>query len=188
MKSTYGILAILPFLYGFEAIAADANKPDAASITKAMYAAVGVGNVDAAVSFFADDGYNIGPSGRKTTGKNELQTLISNSWIPENVQVVIAPDAKTRGENAILHVDISTNWEENLGVAPAQQVNIVNVEGNKIKSITAYFTPSALEKLTQACDAHPDSKMPSGTPCGRAIPAFRKHTDNLITQGFAEKE
>ena len=71
MTLTKALLPIVLIVCGSNAIAADANRPDAASVTNAMFAAVGAGNVDAAVSFFADDAYNIGPGGKKTTGKEK---------------------------------------------------------------------------------------------------------------------
>jgi len=188
MKAICAILALFIGLFAVEGMAADASKPDAASIINAMDAAVGVGNVDAAVSFFADDGYNISPSGKKTVGKNDLRTLIENVWIPENLQTLPARDVKIQGEHSVFNIDISTTWLSHLGVTPIQAVNIVDIEGNRIKSIVAYWPPSSLEKLTQACDAHPDIKTTSGTPCGDVMRAFKKYTDNLIAQGIIEKD
>jgi hypothetical protein len=182
------IVAMAFILSVSEAFAADASKPDAASIMNAMYAAVGVGNVDAAVSFFADDGYNIGPGGNKTTGKQELRTLIDNRWVPENLQMGMVHYTKVRDNQTIIRFDVSSKWLTNLEVSPAQTVHIVTIEDNKIKSVNAPFTLASLEKMMQACDARPDSKMPSGAPCGTAISASKKYTDSLITQGIAEKE
>ena len=187
MKSICAMFALFIGLFGVnEAIAADASKPDAAAITSAMYAAIGVGNIDAAVSFFADDGSNTGPSGRKTVGKNDLRTLMG-LWVSENAQIPPARDVKTQGEHSIFYIDISTKWEKDLGVAPTQQIHVVDIEGNKIKSLIAWFPPSELERLTAACNAHPDFAMPSGASCGTIVTAFKKHTDNLISQGIAEK-
>src|SRR5262245_24889968 len=100
------IVAIGVIFFDSEAVAADASKPDAASVMNAMYAAVGVGNVDAAVSFFADDGYNIGPSGKKTTGKQKLRSLINGGWISENLQMGRAHDVKFRDDQTIMHFDV----------------------------------------------------------------------------------
>ena len=89
------ILAMALIFSDSEAIAADACRPDAASIMNAMYAAVGVGNADAAVSFFAD-GYNIGPSEKKPIVRQELRTLIGGGWIPENLQMGRAHDVRIK--------------------------------------------------------------------------------------------
>jgi hypothetical protein len=181
------ILAITLIACGPRAIAADANKPDAASVVNAMFAAAGAGNVDAAVSFFADDGYNIGPSGKKTTGKDELRVLIS-FWVRENVQIDRASDVKVKGESTILRSDIASKWCDDLGISPVQVVNIITMDGNKIKSANGYYTPASIERMTKACDARPDSKMPSGAPCGKGIPFLKKYTDSLIAAGIAEKD
>jgi hypothetical protein len=181
------ILAIAVIVCGCGAIAADANKPDAASVTNAMYAAVGAGNVDAAVSFFADDGYNIGPSGKKTTGKEELRVLIS-FWVKENVQIDRASNVRVLGDMTILRADIASKWCDDLGISPVQVVSIVTMDGNKIKSVNGYYTPRSIEKMTKACDARPDSKMPNGASCGKGIPFIKKYTDSLVAQGIAESD
>ena len=181
------VLAIAFTVCGSGAIAADANKPDAASITNAMYAAVGAGNVDAAASFFAEDGYNIGPSGKKTTGKDELRVLIS-FWIRENVQIDRASDVRVLGDSTILRSDITSKWCDDLGISPVQVVSIVTMDGNKIKSVNGYYTPRSIERMTKACDAKPDSKMPSGAPCGKGIPFIKKYTDRLVADGIAESD
>ena len=181
------MLAIALFTCGPRAIAADANKPDAALVTNAMYAAAGAGNVDAAVSFFADDGYNIGPRGNKTTGKEELRALIS-FWIHENVQIDRASNVKVRGDSTILRSDIASNWCDDLGISPVQVVSIVTMEGNKLKSVNGYYSLPSIERMSKACDARPDAKMPSGAPCGKGIPFLRKYTESLIAAGIAERD
>ena len=128
------LLPITVIVCGSQAIAADANNPDAASVTNAMYAAVGAGNVDAAVSFFADDAYNIGPGGKKTTGKEELRTLIVG-WVHENVQIDRASNVTIHGDNTILRSDIASKWCDDLGISPVQVVSIVTMQGNKIESV-----------------------------------------------------
>jgi hypothetical protein len=188
MRVKSAIVAMAFILCGSEAVAADASKPDAAAIMNAMYAAVSVGNADAAVSFFADDGYNIGPGGRKITGKQDLRTLIGGVWIPENLQMGRAHDIKIWDDQTIMHFDVSSKWLISFGVSPVQTAHIVTIEDNKIKSVNAPFTLSSIEKMVKACDARPDFKMPSGAPCGAAISTFKKYTDSLITQGIAEKE
>jgi hypothetical protein len=152
-----------------------------------MYAAVGAGNVDAAASFFADDGYNIGPSGKKTTGKEELRALIG-FWVRENVQIERASKVRIEGGSTILRSDIASKWCDDLGISPVQVVSIVTMEGNKINSVNAYYTLPSIERMTKACDARPDSKMPSGTPCGKGIPFIKKYTDSLVAQGIAERD
>ena len=69
-----------------------------------------------------------------------------------------------------------------------QVVSIVAMEGNKIKSVNAYYTPTSIERMTAACDAKPDLKMPSGAPCGKGIPFIKTYTDSLVTQGIAESD
>lgn len=172
---------------GTLAIAADADHPDAASVTNAMYEAVGVGNVDAALSFFADNGYNIGPGGKKTVGKEDLRALISG-WIHENVQIDRASGTKVQGDVTILHSDIASKWCDDLGISPVKVVSIVTLDGSKIRSINAYYTPGSIERMTKACDAKPESKMPSGAPCGKGIPFIKKYTDSLIAAGIAERD
>ena len=93
---------------GSQTIAADVNHPEALAVVNAMYAAVGVGNVDAAVSFFADDGYNIGPGGKKIAGRDQLRTVMRDLWIPENVQITPGHLVGTRGGASILSYDIIT--------------------------------------------------------------------------------
>jgi hypothetical protein len=180
-------LAIVFTICGSGTFAADANNPDAAAVTNAMYAAVGAGNVDAAVSFFADDGYNIGPSGKKTTGKDELRVLIS-FWIRENVQIDRASNVRVLGDMTILRSDIASKWCDDLGISPVQVVSIVTMDGNKIKSVNGYYTLRSIERMTKACDARPDSKMPNGAPCGKGIPFIKKYTDSQVAQGIAESD
>ena len=79
------LLPIALIVCGSKAIAADANKPDAASVTNAMYAAVGAGNVDAAVSFFADDAYNIRSLvERRRPGRGRATRILIRFWVNEN--------------------------------------------------------------------------------------------------------
>ena len=171
------------------ASAADTSKPDAMSVMNAMYAAVGVGNVDAAASFFAEDGYNIGPGGKKVAGRQALRDLIANVWVPEDVQVSPAYGAKIRDNETVLRFEIGTKWGNALGSSPSAIVNIVTLEGNKIKTVNAYYTSSAIEKMMRACDAKPNAKMPNGTtPCRQGISYLKKYTDSLIEQGIAEEE
>ena len=181
------LLPIALIICGSKAIAADANKPDAASVTNAMFAAVGAGNVDAAVSFFADDAFNIGPSGRKTTGKEELRTLI-RFWVNENVQIDKATNVIIQGDKTILRSNIASKWCDDLGISPVQVVNIVTMEGNRIGSSSGYYTLPSIERMVKACDAKPDVKMPSGAPCGKGIPFIKKYTDSLVAQGIAESD
>ena len=181
------LLPIALIVGGSNAIAADANKPDAASVTNAMYAAVGAGNVEAAVSFFADDAYNIGPSGKKTTGKEELRTLISG-WVHENVQIDRAGNVRIQGDKTILSSNIASKWCDDLGISPVQVVSIVTMEGDRIGSVNGYYTLPSIERMTKACEAKPDSKMPSGSPCGKGIPFIKKYTDSLVAQGIAESD
>jgi hypothetical protein len=188
MTFNRAVIAMIFIFCGSEAVAADASKPDAASIMNAMYAAVGAGNVDAAVSFFADDGYNIGPGGKKTTGKEELRTLIGDRWIPENLQMGMAHDVKIHDDRTVMYFDVSAKWLIDFGVSPAQTAHIVTIENNKIKSVNAPFTLASLERMMKACDARPDLKMPSGAPCGTVISGLKKYTDTLITQGIVDKQ
>jgi hypothetical protein len=84
---------------------------------------------------------------------------------------------------------MTTKWVEDLGSAPSTVVNIVTLEGDKIKSVNAYYTSSTIDRMMKACDARPDAKMPNGTtPCGQGIPFLKKYTDGLIEQKIAEKE
>lgn len=181
------VLAIILIFGGPGAIAADANSPDAASVTNAMYAAVGAGNVDAALSFFDDDAYNIGPGGKQTIGKEELRSLISG-WIHENVQIDRARSVAVRGDSTILRSDIASKWCDDLGISPVQVVSIVTMSGNKIRSVNGYYTSTSIERMTKACDARLDSKMPSGASCGNGIPFIKKYTESLIAAGTAERE
>ena len=181
------ILTITLIFGGSRAIAADASNPDAASVVNAMYAAVGAGNVDAALSFFADDGYNIGPGGKKTTGKVDLRDLI-NGWVRENVQIDRASSVNIQGGVSILRSDIASRWCDDLGISPVQVVSIVTMDGSKIRSVNAYYTPASIARMTKACDAKPESKMPSGAPCRKGIPFIKKYTDSLIAAGIAERD
>ena len=182
------LLAMALIAHRSAVMAVDASKPDAASIMNAMYAAVGVGNVDAAVSFFADDGYNIGPSGKKTMGKEALLTPMRNLWIPENVQIGMAHDVKVQADKIIMRFGIASKWCDELGASPAETVQIVTIEGSKIKSVNGYYTSASIDRMMQACAARPDSKMPNGAPSGKGIPILKKYTDELIVQGIAESE
>lgn len=187
MTPMKAILLIALIVCGSEAIAADASKPDAVSVVNAMYAAVGVGNIDAAVSFFSENGYNIGPGGKKTSGKDELRSLIS-AWVHENVQIGKATSVKVQDDRTILRSDIGSKWCDDLGVSPVQVVSIVTMDADKIRSISGYYTLPSIERMTRACDAKPNSKMPNGSPCGMGIPTIKRYTDSLIAQGIAERD
>lgn len=183
------ILALGLILCSEHAYAADSNKPEPAAVVNAMYAAIGVGNVDAAASFFTEDGYNILPGGKKIEGRQALRKSMADLWVPENVQVGPAYDVRMLGGQTALHFDMTTKWVEDLGSAPSVVVNVVTLEGDKIKSINAYYTSSTIEKMMKACEVKPDSKMPNGTTrCGQGIPFLKKYTDSLIEQGVAQKE
>lgn len=180
--------AVVFSLYGSVAIAADTSKPDATSIVNAMYAAVNVGNVDAAVSFFAEDGYFILPAGRKYTGKDALRGLIGEIWIPEQVRIGLAKNVNSQDDKTVVHFDIATRWGNALGIPSSEAENIIYMEGNKIKGINGYYTSRSINKMSKACDAKPDVKMPNGAPCAKGIAAVKSHLDDLIAQGLAVED
>jgi hypothetical protein len=87
--------------------AADANRPDPKSVVEAFFAAANVGNVDAALAFFADDGYHMLPGGKKYSGKDELRTLL-NLFAREKVHFDLPPDALVKGDVVQFSLEVST--------------------------------------------------------------------------------
>ena len=167
------------------AAAGDAKNPDPQAVVLAYMAVRNVGNVDAALAFYTDDGFFLLTGGNKFTGQEELRGL-HEMFVRENVQNVTSP-AAVSGNVVVLRNLVSTSWLTKFELSPIPSVSVVTVEGNKIKSWIGYYPVSSLLKMEQACRDKPEVLVPR-RPCKEIMPRLRAHTEGLIAQGIAEKE
>ena len=181
-------IAIVVFIstLGLEATWADPRTPDPGSVVRAFFAATNVGNVEASLAFFTDDGYHMLPGGKRYSGKDELHNLFS-LFARENVQFDVPADAAVKGETVTFHMNVSTKWLVELGISPTVVVHVATVDGNRIKGWYAYYPQQSLTKMKQACDAKPEVLAPN-RPCGESLQIMKTHLDDLIAKGLAEKE
>jgi limonene-1,2-epoxide hydrolase len=183
-KTTAIVIAIATLAVGTSW--ADPRMPDAGAVIRAFFATTNVGNVEASLAFFTDDGYHMLPGGKKYSGKDELRNLFS-LFARENVRFEVPADASVKGETATFHMDVSTKWLVELGIAPTTVVHVATVDGNRIKAWYAYYPQQSLTKMKQACDTKPEVLAPN-RPCGESIQIMKTHLDDLIAKGLAEKE
>jgi len=165
--------------------AGDVKNPDPEAVVLAYMAARNVGNVDAALAFFTDDGLFLLSGGNKYVGKDELRGL-HEMFVRENVQNVSSPDA-VNGNVVVLRNQVSTSWLTKFGLSPIPAIATATVEGSRLKSWISYYPVSSLVKMEQACREKPEVLVPR-LPCKEIMPRLRAHTEGLMAQGMAARE
>ena len=180
-----GIMTIVIITLSAVTYAAEEQNTDPQSVLERFNDAQNAGDVDAALAMWAEDGVRTNTRGRKMAGKDEIRKFI---------QGVVA--AKLRVETESMHVvGDKVTWtirESNelyrkLDVAPVRIIVELLVQEGKIKSWLAYFPPTEISKLEQACAAQPKGVLPDGQPCGQFIEPLKTHTASVISSGPPEK-
>ena len=184
---TKSIACVLIALVMGNNIACAAEPPVSHSeeVAKAYIAARDVGNVDAALAFFTNDGFFLLPGGAKFNNRDKLRRL-HEMFVQEHVHTADLRAVTVKDDTVILSNNVSTAWLTRFGFTGMPVYEIVHVDGNQIASLIAYYPISSLLRMEEACRGKPDVPVPTH-PCGEVMPILRAHTERLIAEGSAEK-
>lgn len=146
--------------------------PDPASLIKSLVDTLNAGNVDAAVTFFADDATQTQqppPTGQSGTrsGKDQIRGFYK-SLIDDHFSVELS-NVKMAGDKVTYTCTFSTDSYKKMGVAPLVTVEEAVFVGGKIKSQTINVSSESLAKIQAAMAA------------AQAKPATQKQVLVLIT-------
>jgi hypothetical protein len=166
--------------------AAEPIGPSPEEVAKAYIAARDVGNIDATLAFFANDGFFQLTGGKKFTTRDELRHLHA-LFAHEHVHSADLRTVSVKDQTVTLTNNVSTVWLTQFGFAGMQVYEILHVDGNQITSLIAYYPVSSLFKMEQACRDKPQVLVPT-RPCGEVMPMLRAHTERVIAEGIAERE
>lgn|GEM_PF-4974017 len=178
---SFRVIAIVIVSLSAVSYAAEEQNTDPKSVLQRFNDAQNVGDVDAALAMWAEDGVRTNTRGRTMAGKEEIRQFI---------QGVVA--AKIRVEtDSILVVGDKVTWtirESNelyrkLDVDPVRIIIELVVQGGKIKSWLAYFPLNEIARLEQACAVQPKGVLPNGQPCAKFISPLKTHTAKVVGSG-----
>jgi hypothetical protein len=165
--------------------AAEPPVSHAEEVAKAYIAARDVGNVDAALAFFGSDGVFLLPGGTRFDNREKLRRL-HEMFIHEHVHTADLRAVTVKGDTVTLSNNVSTAWLTKFGFSGMPVYEIVQVDGNQIASLIAYYPISSLLRMEQACREKPEVTVPT-RPCDEVMPVLRAHTERLIAEGRAER-
>ena len=143
----------------------------------AIYAALGEGDVDAALEFLADDAVLAivpAPEGIDGTfvGKEEIGAWYEGLAAGNGRSEIT--DMMTAGNRVTMHLAFSDDYFDDLGIGPAEFDGAAVVQNGKVKSLSWVFTPEFMAKM--------DAAM--ATAAVRDV--VTKYMDNLWSQGQLE--
>jgi hypothetical protein len=165
--------------------AAEEQNTDPQSVLQRFNDAQNAGDVDAALAMWAEDGVRTNTRGRKMAGKEEIRKFIQGV-VAAKIRVE-TESAQVVGDRVTWSIRESNELYRKLGVAPVRIIVELLFQGGKIKSWLAYFPPSEIARLEQACAAQPKGVLPNGQPCGQFIEPLKTHTASIIGSGTSEK-
>ena len=167
---------------------ADALNPDPLSVLQAAYATFNVGNVDAAMGFFADNAELWDSRGRKTEGREGIRRWIEGN-AKANVQYVIGPTPRVEGNTIYLRRENSPSYFDKLGVNPMITGTLATIDGNKIKFYRPYFPLFTVKRIAEKCEAPPAKDMLiMNLPCAEIARRLGDSTQSLIDAGKVPNE
>jgi hypothetical protein len=187
MIAKFVVSALIAVL--FESCVASAAEPVGAGpeeVAKAYIAARDVGNVDAALAFFSDDGFFQLAGGKKFATRDELRHL-HELFVHEHVHSADLRTVTVNDNTVVMYNNVSTIWLTKFGFAGMPVYEIMRMDGNHITSLIGYYPISSLLKMEQACRDKPEVTVPT-RPCAEVLPFLRAHTERLINEGIAAKE
>ena len=154
----------------------------------AAFAAQNVGNVDAAVAFYADDALITNTRGKATpTGKEGVRHFHEANRAA-NVQFSLGPNPMVDGNKVTTLTTTTIDFFEKVGLGPVEVGNVIVVEGDKIKSFLPYYPLRAVARIDDACREHGAGVPFFGRPCSEFVEGARAHTTHLIAEGIVGKE
>ena len=143
-----------------------------------------MGNVDAALAFFSNDGFFQLAGGKKFANRDELRQL-HEMFAREHVHSADLRTVMVKDNTVTLYNNVSTAWLTKFGFAGMPVYEIMHLDGNRITSLIGYYPVSSLLKMEQACRDKPQVMVPT-RPCGEVMPILRAHTERLAAEGIAE--
>jgi hypothetical protein len=184
-----GRLAVLMAALCFTLNAADASEPlspNPDEVARAYVAARDVGNIEAVMAFLTGNATYQLTGGKKFTTREELRQL-HELFAREHVHTADLRTVSVKGHTVTLTSNVSTAWLTQFGFTGMPVYEIVQVEGNQITSVIAYYPIPSLLRMEQACHEKPQVLVPT-RPCGEVMPNLRAHTERLTAEGVAMKE
>lgn len=155
---------------------AAAQSNDPLSLLNALVAAEGSRDVEGATALYADDAVITNTRGRKVIGKEAIRRFVQGN-VNAGIQDRVA-NPHVVGDAVTWSVWESTDFYVKLGVAPIEIKGRIVAQGGKIKSSTAYFPPTSLVKIRQACT----------TPQAQGILLFGQSCNEFLQQAKAQTE
>ncbi len=146
---------------------------------RAFQDAINSGNVDAALSRFANDAVVSNTLGRRFVGLASLRSLIQKNvdagihLVPENLRVA--------GGRVTWEVSDSNSVYARLGMSVVELTTSVVVQSGRIRSWTTYFPLETLTKIEKACAAQQPSDIRLyELPCADFVRQARAHTKSVL--------
>ncbi len=174
-----GWLIIL--LGGILVIAAGAavQGSDPRPTIRAFQGAINSGNVDAALSQFADDAVVSNTLGRRFVGLASIRSLIQKNV---DAGIHLVPEhLRAAGSRVTWEVSDSNSVYARLGISVVNLTTSVVVQSGRIKSWTTYFPLETLEKIEKACAAPETSDIRLyDLPCADFVRQARAHTRSVV--------
>ena len=138
--------------------------PDHGATIKSLVDTLNVGNVDAAMAFFADDATQTQtppPSGQPgvRTGKDQIRGFY-NGLVADHFSVELS-NVKAIGDKVTYTCSFSTDTYKKMGVAPIVTNEEAVFTGGKIKSQTITVSPESLAKIQAAMAAQAKPTPPA---------------------------
>jgi len=172
-----GILAFSPVAH-----ASDAQKINPQVVLQRYVDAINAGDTDAALAIWSADGAMTNTRGRTTAGRENLRRFIQANIAgkqrldPESVQTV--------GDKVTWNNRESNDSYKKLGVAPVQITAELLIQDGMIKSWVAYFPPSEITRIEQAC-AIPEAQgvLLNNQPCSQFIEQAKAQTVRVLGSG-----
>ena len=182
------LIPVLLLISVAPAHALDARQPDPLSVVAAAFAAQNVGNVDAAVAFYADDALITNTRGKAAAAGKEGVRHFHETNRAANVQFSLGPAPVVDGGKVTTRTTTTINFFDKVGLGPVEVGNVIIVEGDKIKSFLPFYPPRAVARIDEACREHGANVPFFGRPCAEFVAGAKAHTDHLIAEGIAGRE
>lgn len=184
----FRLIPVLLLISANPSHALDARHPDPLSVVAAAFAAQNVGNVDAAVAFYADDALLTNTRGKVApTGKEGVRHFHEGDRAA-NVQFSLGPNPMVDGNKVTTLTTTTIEFFEKVGLGPVEVGNVFIVEGDKIKSFLPYYPLRAVARIDEACRERGAGVPFFGRPCSEFVDGARAHTSHLIAEGIVGKE
>ena len=183
-----GIAIVATGLLAFSAgaHASDAQKIDPRSVLQRYVDAINAGDTDAALALWSADGVMTNTRGRTITGRENLRRFIQGNIAGK--QRLDLESVQTVGDKVTWNNRESNDSYRKLGVAPVQITAELLIQDGMIKSWVAYFPPSEITRIEQAC-AMPEAQgvLLNNQPCSQFIGQAKAHTASVIASSAADK-